>query len=431
MKILMATNTYTPHVGGVARSVQSFTDQFRRMGHQVLVIAPQFDGAPEHEEGVVRVPAIKNFNSSDFCVPLVVPGMLAASIEEFGPDLIHCHHPFLLGSTSLRIAATYNLPIVFTHHTRYESYTHYLPFDAPVLQRFASELASGFCSLCDAVIAPGESIAGMLRDQGVETRIEVIPTGVDVGQFLRGDGSKARRKLGIPDTAFVVGHVGRLAPEKNLPFLTEAVAHYLRENEHAMFLVVGDGPAREQIEETFGEQQLQRQLTMTGTLEGESLTDAYAAMDVFAFASQTETQGMVLVEAMAAGVPVVAVDASGVRDVLEDRVNGRLLPHEDAELFVEALRWVAARQPAERSQMSLAVHATAEDLSMRRCAGRVLALYTELIQQKRREKAIDDSAWAMTMRWIEEQLKIVSNYAGAMGTALTAAPAEEESKSSP
>jgi glycosyltransferase involved in cell wall biosynthesis len=397
----------------------------------VLVIAPQFDGAPEHEEGVVRVPAIKNFNSSDFCVPLVVPGMLAASIEEFGPDLIHCHHPFLLGSTSLRIAATYSLPIVFTHHTRYESYTHYLPFDAPVLQRFAAELTVGFCSLCDAVVAPSESIAAMLREQGIDTRIEVIPTGVDVGQFLRGDGRKARQKLGIPDAAFVVGHVGRLAPEKNLPFLAEAVARFLREQERAVFLVVGDGPTRELIEQTFGQQGLEQRLFMTGTLEGQSLTNAYAAMDVFAFASQTETQGMVLAEAMAAGVPVVAVDASGVRDVVEDGINGRLLSQEDNQLFVEALRWVVALGPAERSRMSLAVHATAEELSLRRCAQRMLALYAELIQQKRQDKAIDDSAWAMTMRWIEEELKIVSNFAGAMGTALTAAPAADENQPAP
>jgi glycosyltransferase involved in cell wall biosynthesis len=175
----------------------------------------------------------------------------------------------------------------------------------------------------------------------------------------------------------------------------------------------------------FDQRGLRSQLIMTGKLEGQPLIDAYAAMDVFAFASQSETQGMVLTEAMASGAPVVAVDASGVRDVVRDGVNGRLLEREDVDAFVEALRWMRTRTPAEQSQLSLAVHATAEEFSMRRCAQRMLALYERLIRQKRREVTIDDSPWAMSMRWLEEQMKIVSNYAGAMGAAL-AQPDEKE-----
>jgi glycosyltransferase involved in cell wall biosynthesis len=425
MNILMATNTYTPHVGGVARSVQSFTDEFRRLGHRVLVIAPEFDDAPQNEEGVVRVPAIKNFNASDFCVPLVMPGMLMAPLQKFQPEIIHCHHPFLLGSTSLRVAAAYELPIVFTLHTRYETYTHYLPFDNATIQRFAVELAARFCALCDAVVAPSQSMAKLIKEQEVDTLIEVIPTGVEVNRFLRGDGGQARQRYGIPLDAFVVGHVGRLAPEKNLPFLSGAVARYLEGDPAARFLVVGDGASREDIESMFDQRGLRSQLIMTGKLEGQPLIDAYAAMDVFAFASQSETQGMVLTEAMASGAPVVAVDASGVRDVVRDGVNGRLLEREDVDAFVEALRWMRTRTPAEQSQLSLAVHATAEEFSMRRCAQRMLALYERLIRQKRREVTIDDSPWAMSMRWLEEQMKIVSNYAGAMGAAL-AQPDEKE-----
>jgi glycosyltransferase involved in cell wall biosynthesis len=419
MNILMATNTYTPHVGGVARSVQLFTDEFRKLGHRVLVIAPEFDDAPQNEQDVVRVPAIKNFNGSEFCVPLVLPGMLMNSLEAFQPEIIHCHHPFLLGSTSLRIAAAYELPIVFTHHTRYETYTHYLPIDNATVQRFAVELATRFCSLCDAVIAPSQSIAEMLAEQQVDTLVEVIPTGVEVERFLRGDSQRARQRNGIPADAFVVGHVGRLAPEKNLPFLAEAVAAFLARDPASRFLVVGDGPSREAIRALFEERGLQSRLVMTGKLEGEALADAYAAMDVFAFASQSETQGMVLTEAMAAGVPVVAVDASGVRDVVQDGVNGRLLAQEELEPFVAALEWVHATAPAQHNALKRAVRETAEEFSMRRCAEKVLALYGLLVQQKRREVTIDDSPWAMSIRWLEEQVKIVSSYAGAVGAALT------------
>ena len=419
MNILMATNTFTPHVGGVARSVQSFTDQFRAMGHRVLVLAPQDDKAPAEEPGVLRLPALQNFNNSEFSVPLVVPGMLMAALEEFQPQVVHCHHPFLLGSTAMRVAGTYNLPIVFTHHTRYETYTHYLPVDTPAIQRFAVQLATGFCNLCDAVIAPSESIADMLRASGVEARIEIIPTGVDVGRFLESDGSRARARLDLPPEAFVVGHVGRLAPEKNLGFLAEAVAAFLREHPAAHFLVVGHGPSEEEIGRLFEAPELRGRLHLAGTLEGQQLLDAYAAMDVFAFASQSETQGMVITEAMAAGVPVVAVDASGVRDVVEDGVNGRLLAEENLDAFRDALNWAASLSPAERTRLSLAVHATAERLSLGNCAGRLLKVYEELVRANRIDRPIDDSAWAKSLRWLEEELKIVSNYAGAMGNALT------------
>src|SRR5439155_17654412 len=134
MNILMMTNTYLPHVGGVARSVASFTEAFRRRGHGVLVVAPTFDPLPEQEEGVLRVPAITNFNNSGFSLRLPVPVVLSREFDRFQPDLVHAHHPFLLGDTALRVAALRNLPLVFTHHTLYEQYTHYWPADSEALK---------------------------------------------------------------------------------------------------------------------------------------------------------------------------------------------------------------------------------------------------------------------------------------------------------
>src|SRR5262245_1923304 len=150
MNILMATNTFAPHVGGVARSVAAFTREFEAAGHRVLTIAPQFEGALESEPGVIRVPAIQHFNGSDFSFPLVIPGLLAEAIDDFHADIVHSHHPFLLGSTAMRIAGLRGIPIVFTHHTRYETYTHYVGGESPFLKRFISDLAVGYCNLCDA-----------------------------------------------------------------------------------------------------------------------------------------------------------------------------------------------------------------------------------------------------------------------------------------
>ena len=237
MNILMMTNTYLPHVGGVARSVDAFSQALRAEGHAVLVVAPSFQGAARREAGVVRVPAIQHFNGSDFSLRLPIPGLLSRALDRFEPDVVHSHHPFLLGDAALRVATRFGLPLVFTHHTMYERYTHYVPGDSPALRRFVMGLVREYANLCDAVIAPSESIARLLVERGVRAPIHAIPTGVEVGRFGRGDGAALRRRLGIAPGSFVVGHVGRLAHEKNLPFLAAAVAGLLRSDPDAHFQI--------------------------------------------------------------------------------------------------------------------------------------------------------------------------------------------------
>lgn len=415
MNVLVLTNTFTPHVGGVARSVERFVAEYRRQGHRVLVVAPELGLAPEVEEGVVRVPALVGFTGGDFAVPVPVPGRVAAAVERFGPHVVHSHHPFLLGDTALRLAAARGLPVVFTHHTLYECYTHYVPGDSPRMKRFAIELAVGYCNLCDAVIAPSESVEGLLRERGVTVPIRVIPTGVDLAGFAAGDGTAFRAAHGIPADALVVGHVGRLAPEKNLGFLARAVAGFLEARPGARFLVVGDGPARETVTEELVRRGLAERLHAVGVLGGAELVSAYRAMDVFAFASHTETQGMVLAEAMAAGVLVVAVDAPGAREVVRDRENGRLLPADDEEAFAAALAWVADLRGEERSRLAQAAARTARRFSLERTAADALELYRSLVLARPAPKELESSLWAMARRRLAEEWRIVRNIAAAAG----------------
>ena len=248
MRIAMFTNTYLPHVGGVARSVKTLEDALRALGHEVRVVAPEFDGAEESPD-VLRVPAIQNFNGSDFSVRLPFPVIVRDFMEDFQPDLIHSHHPFLLGDSALRESWKMQVPIVFTHHTLYERYTHYVPFDSPALKRMAIQLATEYCNLCDHVIAPSASIAELLAEREVITPVTAIPTGIDLAAFAGGDGGRFREIAGIPPEARVVGHVGRLAAEKNLLFLAEAVGPCLAEDPDLVFLIVGDGNARAEMVE--------------------------------------------------------------------------------------------------------------------------------------------------------------------------------------
>ena len=341
MNICMFTNTYLPHVGGVARSVHSFAEDLRRRGNNVLIVAPTFPGCSFSSDkgNVLRVPAIQNFNGIDFSVRIPIPFFIEERIDTFKPDVIHSHHPFLLGDAAIRAAYRRNLPLVFTHHTLYEQYTHYVSADSEIMQQLAINLSTEYANHCTRVVAPSESIASLIASRGVTSTIEVIPTGVDVDHFQSGDGDKFRHAHDIPKDVFVLGHLGRLAPEKNLDYLCDSVIHAMRKSSRQLrFLVVGTGRSEAHITEKFQEAGCAHQLIMAGKKEGTDLVDAYNAMDLFVFSSKSETQGMVLAEAMSASLPVIALDASGTREVVQDKENGRLLPTTTSpEDFADAL----------------------------------------------------------------------------------------------
>ncbi|HPD47332.1 MAG TPA: glycosyltransferase [Anaerohalosphaeraceae bacterium] len=419
MNILMMTNTYRPYVGGVARSVEAFTEEFRRRGHRVLVVAPRYENARDDEPGLIRVPAIQNFNGSDMSVRVAIPGLLAAKLANFAPDVVHAHQPFLMGDAALRVAVGRNLPLVFTYHTMWESYGHYVPGDSPVMRRFIVALATGYANLCDTVIAPSRSIRNLLMSRGVQSPVAIIPTGIEVDRFAEGDGNAFRRRTGIPAGAYVVGHVGRLAREKNHSFLARAVARFIGDADNRYFVVVGDGPMREHIETIFADCGLTDRLFAVGRLEGKHLIDAYAAFDVFAFASKTETQGLVLIEAMAAGVPAVALDARGVREVVRDRHNGAILNDQDVDAFADALEWIASRFPDERRQLAENAVQTARRYQLDRCAARTLQLYQNVIHIKK-EKPAADTLWESAMRKLNAEWKVWSARAKAGAEALSA-----------
>jgi len=424
MKIAMFTNTYLPHVGGVARSVQTLEEACRAAGHEVRVIAPEFEGA-EPSPHVLRVPAIQNFNGSDFCVRLPMPNLIRDFMEAFKPDLIHSHHPFLLGDAALREGWKMKVPVVFTHHTLYERYTHYVPLDSDALKRMAIQLATDYCNLCDTVIAPSESIAALLFDRGVTTPIQTIPTGIDTEAFASGVGSSFRKRAKIRKETIVIGHVGRLAAEKNLIFLAEALIPCLHERPDTLFLLVGDGDAREQMLSRFAEEGLEDRIHAPGKLTGSDLRDAYAAMDCFAFTSQTETQGIVLAEAMATGNPVVALDGPGVREIVRDGENGSLLSADARpEEFSQALLRMVSR-PSKRRSMATSARLSAKDYDTVRCTAQMIECYSKLVASLRRPEDFDSTPWDRLIAGIEIEWELLAAKVSAVTAAVIETPATE------
>jgi glycosyltransferase involved in cell wall biosynthesis len=406
----MMTNTYKPLLGGLEKSVESFTKEFRMRGHRVIIVAPEYQDM-KPEEDLIRIPAIQNFNGSDFSVQLPIPGVLTEALGDFRPDIIHSHHPFFIGDTALRMASRYNVPLVFTHHTLYEENVHYVPGNEKALKRFAIQLSTGYANLADQVFAPSESVVQLMQARGVQSPIAVIPTGIDTERFAHGARSAFRKKFNIPSDAFVIGHLGRLAPEKNLEFLTRAVVEFLKLQPKAYFLVCGKGPSEVNIRQILKAEGASERLRLTGPLKGRNPIDAYHAMDIFTFASQSETQGLVVTEAMAAGVPVIAVNAPGVREVVRDNINGRLLAHENIPDFVLALQEIYRQfqSPQGLTRIKNACRETAAHFAMKDSAEKALNIYVSLCIQGFVRRSTEKSTWATTLRLIHAQWELIKN----------------------
>ncbi|MFP4355912.1 MAG: glycosyltransferase [Phycisphaerae bacterium] len=420
MKIVMFTNSYLPMVGGVAGSVDRFSSVMRDNGHKVRIVAPTYDDAPEPggDDEVYRISAMENFDGSDFSVVLPVNFGLNDWLDDFEPDLVHSHHPFLLGNVAVRYASSRGLGLVFTHHTMYEHYTHYIPVDVDRMGRYAISMSTGYANFCDVVLAPSESTAEIIRSRGVKVPVRVAPTGVDIEQYEDGDGSACRKRLDIPPDVRLIGTVGRLAPEKNLEFLARAAAETLRKDARLWFLAVGSGPSSEKMTGIFESAGVADRVRFAGVLKDQQLIDAYHALDLFAFASKTETQGMVLVEALAAGCPIVALDAPGAREVVDDGHNGRLLHDENAGQFAAAIADLLDQPDHEIAVLSRRARASAEPFETHRCVARVEEVYRQMLAGEVHRKPVPENEWQQWIESLRREWEIWANRLRSIGDAL-------------
>jgi len=417
MKICMFTNTYLPQIGGVSRSVFTLSEDLQAGGHQILIVAPTYaaQGKDDNRLDVLRVPAIQNFNGSDFSLRIPLPFIIRERLDAFQPDLIHSHHPYLLGDAALREARRRGLPLVFTHHTLYEAYTHYVPLDSKAMKRFVVSLSTAYANLCAHVVAPSRSIGELLKSRGVRSPISEIPTGVDLAFFGDGCRSACRKRCGLGKEHVVIGHVGRLAPEKNLAYLARAVCLFLGQNPSARFLVVGSGPGESLIREAFESAGQESRLIMAGSQTGKDLRDFYSAMDLFVFSSKSETQGMVLAEAMAAGKPVVGLDAPGTREVVRDDENGRLLAADTAEdTFAQAMEEFI-RDKNKASQWRQGAEKTAQAFSRQQCVLKMIHLYETIMAEQQSEPVYSEalSPWDSLLRSLKAEWDLISEKATA------------------
>jgi 1,2-diacylglycerol 3-alpha-glucosyltransferase len=328
--IAFFTNYYHPVVNGVVRSVASFREILMKQGHNVFVFA-QADPYKDTEPFIFRYPSLP-LPSGEISAALPVSPFVDQLLPMLKLDVIHTHHPILLGQTAARKAEELNLPLVFTFHTQYWEYTHYIPFPQEAIQEFLKNAVHRwlreFMQKCQHIILPSESMREILvRDYGLNSRYTVIPTGTDLEPFLRADGKSLRAQQGWKDETVLIS-VGRLAPEKNWDTLLKAFAKAVGEHSTIRLILIGDGAARQSLESLALELGIGERITFTGALPFEEIPRYLKAADAFTFASVTETQGLVTIEAMAAGLPVVAVDGPGTRDIVEHGKQGFLVEND-------------------------------------------------------------------------------------------------------
>lgn len=385
MHIAHFSNTYYPIISGVVRSVSTFRRALVELGHNVFVFAQD---APDYED---EEPFIFRYPSVNIGLPHEIPAAIPFSpaIDSLFPalkvDVIHSHHPILVGQAAANIAEKYNLPLVFTYHSRYHEYSQYLPIRSDALDEFIRDAINswldGYMRRCQHIVAPSESIRKKLtEDYGVVSSISVIPTGIDLKLFQKGDGHKIRQRYEWHRDKILIS-IGRLVKEKNWSRLLEAFKLVIEKQPNARLVLIGDGDERERLENYSQELGIFDRVEFIGNLPFNHVPDYLHAADLFCFASRSETQGLVTMEAMSAGLPVVAVNGTGTRDVLEDGVEG-FLTEDDSESLAKSICKVLDDEDLSKKFVE-AAQTKAKTFDIEEQTKQLVSVYQEAIEAKK------------------------------------------------
>ena len=393
LHVLMLSDVYFPRVNGVSTSIQTFRGTLAGLGVRVTVVAPDYpaaDSAADATDGILRLPShAVPLDPEDRLMRWSSLADLDRRLADADFDLVHVQTPFAAHYAGLRLAKARGIPCIATYHTHFEEYLfHYVRFlPKSALRLAARALARRQCNALDAVVVPSQPMAATLRDYGVAKPLHVIPTGLPESQFLRGDGQRFRETWDIAPERKVALFVGRAAFEKNIGFLLEMTALARRQRPNLMLVIAGEGPALPALRRQAAALGIEDHVRFVGYLPRDgALRDCYAAANVFTFASHTETQGLVLLEAMAIGLPVLAIPALGAAEIIKPG-RGAIAAAETPEGFAEQLVGLLNR-PTRLLIMADEAIAFAHEWNAASQGARLAALYRRL---PRAPRAVDCS----------------------------------------
>ncbi|MGM0508682.1 MAG: glycosyltransferase [Fusobacteriota bacterium] len=342
LNIAMFTNNYFPFIGGVPISIKRLSQGLRDLGHTVYIFAPEYPDQTEGDEFIIRCKSLYNYENEGFKLPIVniFSKKIKKEFNKLDIDIVHIHHPFWLGKKGLKLARNKEIPAVLTYHTRLERYAHYIP-NILMLRKFfknriSHSMIKRFSNKCNAVFAPTDTAREYLRNIGVSSYVEVLPTGIDLSSYdsIKKEDIKKLSDKYEEDGEIVLFTVSRLSKEKNLYFMLKALKEIKKKGYNYKCIIAGDGSEKENLEKFVMENGLQKRVEFLGKVDNNEITKFYIMSDLFIFTSTSETQGMVLLEAMAGNTPVVAVRSSGIDDVIENGYNG-FKTKEDIEIWSE------------------------------------------------------------------------------------------------
>src|SRR5882724_5871428 len=382
MRVALFTNNYLPFRGGVTTAVETLRRGLERLRHRAWVFAPASRPPVTDPPWVFRYPSIPAPTYPGFALALPFSRRLHGTARALAPDIVHAQHPFLLGPAARRFARRHGRPLVFTYHTRYEKYAHYVPLPERLVAALAVRLSCRFAGSADLVVAPSERIAATLRERGVTAPVAVVPTGVPLDLFRPGDRAEARRKLGLPADALLCLYVGRLDREKSVDRIIDAFGSVADAISGARLSLVGQGAHETAARRRAEASPARERIWFHGGRDRDTLPLFYRAADLFLFASETETQGLVLAEAHACGLPAVAVRASGVGEVVRDGETGLLTKAAPEQVADAAIGLLLDRSRRESMARSARGCAEAEFSAARQVAIRA-GQYRALLERQR------------------------------------------------
>lgn len=390
MRVLMISDVYFPRVTGVSTSIQTFAREFGAKGHEVTVIAPDY-GSSDYDANanesfeIIRIPSrYLPIDPEDRILQPFRIRRLTDRLRARHFDLVHIQTPFIAHYSGLGLAKRLELPVVESYHTFFEQYLHhYVPWvPARWMHGAARHFSTSQCNGVDALVVPSRAMLDVLRDYGIQTPAEVIPTGIDLDQFSQGDGLRFRARHDIPPERPVLVLVSRLAFEKNIEFILRALVRIKAEVPDVLLVIAGEGPAQRDLERLAEQLGLADNTRFLGYLNRDgSLEDCYRAGAAFLFASRTETQGLVLLEAMALGVPVVSTAIMGTKEVLGDGQGALIAEEDEADFAGKAVRLL--KEPTLRKRLAREAVEHAHDWSAPVLADRLLKFYERVIDQAR------------------------------------------------
>ncbi len=375
MRIALMSDVYKPVINGVVHHVALLKKHLELLGEQVWLFVPGYSEQTD-EPNIVRIPGI----------PIADTGYhLSISLDQRSReilqlmDIIHVHHPFLSGSLGLFASNRYNIPLIFTNHTRYDLYVkQYLPLVPSALSETALQAYFQlFSQRCAALIAPSQGIADVMKGWGVQGRIEIIPNGIELDRFVQPARTITRQNLGLSEDTVIAVFVGRMSGEKSVERLLTIYQKVAREEGHSHLLLVGAGPELENYRQLAARLGLQQRVTITGRVPYEQVPDYLALSDLFVTASVTEAHPFTLIEAAAAGLPTLGIRSPGISDVIQDEETGLLADDSDQSFAQRLLKLV--NDAALRRRLGCAAFQSSHQLSAHMNARKILQLYREII----------------------------------------------------